>query len=384
MSVAMIIILILLAVAVLSRMASGDEKRGGIAGPARRDEIFAGVAPGIIPANPFEAPVRKVTREDANLPVAVRFDPPEGVVPEESGVLAYRGTQGRDIAAAFVSMAVDGWYRIEQLTPDGGDTGASSSAQEAPRSGAQGGSQQWRLLQDPTRDDAGLDPLRRELYRAIFANGPVVTLDEAKSTMAQAARSMRQGLDAGALEKGWYALKGGRPARTAVGSALNYQTVGFREYLGRAETHQIRFEEAAGIFSRFLPWAVALGVADQWAQHFAGIADEVTDPAVLDIWAADLIWWVGMDALLGGAIFGGLGEAVGSLGEAMTDFAGEVADFGGEMFEGMGDAFGFGDGGDVGGGDGGDIGGGDAGGDGGGFFDGLFGGGDGGGFDFFD
>ena len=381
MSVVTIIILIVLAVAVLSRLSAGDEKRGGIAGPARRDEIFAGVAPGIIPANPFEAPVRKVTREDANLPVAVRFDPPEGVVPEESGVLAYRGTQGRDIAAAFVSMAVEGWYRIEQLSPDGAESGSRGPE----RGGGHGRSQQWRLLQDPTRDDAGLDPLRRELYRAIFANGPVVTLDEAKSTMAQAARSMRQGLDAGALEKGWYALRGGRPSRTAVGSALNYQTVGFREYLGRAETHQIRFEEAAGIFSRFLPWAVALGVADQWAQHFAGIADEVSDPAVLDLWATDLIWWVGMDALLGGAIFGGLGEAVGSLGEAMTDFAGEVADFGGEVFDGMGDAFGFGDDGDIGGGDGGDIGGGDVGGgDGGGFFDGLFGGGDGGGFDFFD
>ncbi|MDO5698484.1 MAG: DUF2207 domain-containing protein [Dermatophilus congolensis] len=375
----MMLVLIVLVVAVLSRMASGDEKRGGIGGPGKNDEIFAGVAPGVIPTLPSEAPVRRLTRDDANLPIAVRFEPPEGVVPEESGVLAYRGTQGRDIAAAFVSMAVEGWYRIEQLAPENTDAAAQASRPQG--AGGASGAGQWRLLKDPTRDDNGLDPLRRDLYRAIFAAGPVVTLDEAKATMADAARSMRRGLDAGALEKGWYAARGRHVSRTALGSALNYQTVGFREYLGRAESHQITFEEAAGIFSRFLPWAVALGVADQWAGHFAGIADEVTDPAILDLWATDLIWWVGMDALLGGAIFGGLGEAIGSLGDAMTDFAGEIADFGGDLFDGdLGDGLGLGDGG----GDGGDMGdgGGDVGGgDDGGFFGGLF---DGDGFDLFD
>ncbi len=373
MTVLFIIVLIIVGVAVLSQMAARDEKRGGISGPAKHDEVFAGVAPGIIPAQPDEAPRRRITRDDANQPVAVRFEPPQSVAPEQTGVLAYRGTQGRDIAAAFVSMAVEGWYRIEQLADDehGGAGGSAGTG-----SGGSGG-QQWRLLQDPTRDDAALDPHRRELYRAIFATGPVVTLDAAKATMADAARSMRRGLDAEAVERGWYVRRGRSVSRTALGSALNYQTVGFREYLGRAESRQIRHEEAAGVFSRFLPWAVALGVADQWAQHFAGIAEEVTDPAMLDLWAGDLIWWVGMDALLGGALFGGLGEAIGSLGEAMTDFAGDIADFGGDLFDGdLGDTFGFGDGGgDVGdGGDGGGLFGGD-----GGFFG---GGGDGGGFDF--
>ena len=138
--------------------------------------------------------------------------------------------------------------------------------------------------------------------------------------------------------------------------------------LATAEADQFGFEEAAGIFSRYLPWAIVFGVAEHWAKVFADIATAARDEGVE--FGNELDWF-------------GTYLAV----DLITDiaFASMFMDLGG-----LGDFGGIGDGGGFDGndffGDGG-FGGGDAGGDGGGFDVGsLFGGGDsgGGGFDFGD
>lgn len=351
-SALVVIALIVIAVMLLSRLGGRDRHRG--------DQVFDGVAPGVIPAEPHEAPTRAVTSADANAPMAVRFEPPERMRPEEIGVVGWRGTRGEDIAAAFVAMAVEGYYSIEQA--EGG--------------GAAGADATWRLRQRPETDPAGLDLLRRSLYDAIFADGPQVTLEEAKARIARPAADMRRNIDLGAIEKGWYA-PGNPPSRTGVGSALAAQTAGFHEYLTRAESHQIRYEEAAGVFSRYLPWAVGLGVTKVWAEHFAGIADQARaegyGPDLMMLWMSDLVWLSSLNLMMSGAMFEGFGAAIGEMGDVVGDFAGDIAGFTGELFDGDLSELGFGDGGDMG-----DAGGlGDAG-DGGGFFDGFDG------FDLFD
>jgi hypothetical protein len=157
--------------------------------------------------------------------------------------------------------------------------------------------------------------------------------------------------------------------RSADGTAARIQLLGFRKYLATAEADQFGFEEAAGIFSRYLPWAIVFGVAEHWAKVFADIATAARDEGLE--FGNDLDWF-------------GTYLAV----DLITDiaFASMFMDLGG-----LGDFGGIGDGGGFDGndffGDGG-FGGGDAGGDGGGGFDvgSLFGGGDsgGGGFDFGD
>jgi hypothetical protein len=61
-------------------------------------------------------------------------------------------------------------------------------------------------------------------------------------------------------------------ARTAEGSAVLAQSLGFREYLVTAEASQIRWEEAQEIFSRYLPYAIVFGVAEKWATTFEQVA----------------------------------------------------------------------------------------------------------------
>jgi Predicted membrane protein len=65
-------------------------------------------------------------------------------------------------------------------------------------------------------------------------------------------------------------------AKTAGGSAVLAQSLGFKQYLVTAEARQIRFEEAQDIFSRYLPYAIVFGVADRWAGTFSEVAEAAT------------------------------------------------------------------------------------------------------------
>ena len=62
------------------------------------------------------------------------------------------------------------------------------------------------------------------------------------------------------------------PARTARGSAVLAQARGFREYVRTAEAHQLRYEEAQDVFSRYLPYAVVFGETEHWVKVFGPLA----------------------------------------------------------------------------------------------------------------
>ena len=76
-------------------------------------------------------------------------------------------------------------------------------------------------------------------------------------------------------------------AKTAEGSAVYAQSLGFRKYLETAEASQIRFEEASAIFSRYLPYAIVFGVADRWAGTFQKVAEAAAatgSPLIMPTW----------------------------------------------------------------------------------------------------
>ena len=77
-------------------------------------------------------------------------------------------------------------------------------------------------------------------------------------------------------------------AKTAEGSAVLAQSLGFKEYLMTAEAGQIEFEEASNVFSRYLPYAVVFGVADRWASTFAQVA-QAAEAAGQSAHDADLV-----------------------------------------------------------------------------------------------
>jgi uncharacterized membrane protein len=140
------------------------------------------------------------------------------------------------------------------------------------------------------------------------------------------------------------------PSRTATGSAMLSQTLGFKLYLETAEADQIAFEEAEDIFSRYLPYAIAFGCVDHWVSVFAELVDRGA-PMSTPAWYSGggtqslqtMFAGTGPNSLSG--MFDGLGTTLASPVSAST-----VGSSGGSGFSGGGGGF---SGGGMGGGGGG-------------------------------
>ncbi len=62
------------------------------------------------------------------------------------------------------------------------------------------------------------------------------------------------------------------PARKAEGTRVLAQARGFELFLSTADGNKLRFEEGRDIFSMYLPFAIAFGVADKWSAVFEKLA----------------------------------------------------------------------------------------------------------------
>lgn len=270
-----------------------------------RDEEYLGLTPGLRPAGGQQTLVGP-RRSSA---VSVQFAPPEGARPGEIGTLVDEKADPVDVTATLVDLAVRGYLRIE----------------EVPRSNPNKKPKDWTLVQLRAAD-AGLVAFERALLDAIFGGRLQVKLSDLRTTFASSMAAVQAGLyehvtanhwfkrNPSSTRTAWYvgggvlvvlgllgaialaaaqvqvrgaalvgvavavlgivvvAMAKAAPARTAEGSAVLAQALGFRRYLATAEANQIRYEEGQDIFSRYLPYAIAFGLADRWARVFAELA----------------------------------------------------------------------------------------------------------------
>ncbi len=275
-----------------------------VIGRARRrgkDQQFLGLTPGLAPVPGQQVSVGKASTAS---PVAVQFTPPAGVRAGEMGTLLDEVADPKDVTATIIDLAVRGYLRIEEVVP--------------PSSRGKGGD--W-VLHFTGGPDAGLAPYERELMDSLFATSLAVTLSGIKTTFASAMARVQKKLYVEVTQEGWFtadpskvrsrwafagvvligaglalgfALAGvewallgvavgvvglvtliaakSAPARTAAGTAVLAQTLGFKRYLETAEANQIRFEEGEDLFSRYLPFAIVFGVAERWAGIFEQLA----------------------------------------------------------------------------------------------------------------
>jgi uncharacterized membrane protein YgcG len=64
------------------------------------------------------------------------------------------------------------------------------------------------------------------------------------------------------------------PVKTRGGASAYMDIMGFQEFLNRTEKDRIERMGDKNLFSKFLPYAIALGVADNWAKAFEGVYQE--------------------------------------------------------------------------------------------------------------
>lgn len=345
-----------------------------------RDEVFVGVTPGLVPDDPASAPRERVRGGEWKGTVAAQFQPPRGVSPGLAGTVIDGEAHAHDVSACLLDLAVRGFFTITEISPDG-DGRAEGTGERTT------GRRDWELRRAETAPAEPLSGFERILLDNLFTAGPVVRLASLKGHFAMTMRQAQIGLYQEVVDRGWYRrhpraknararfwglvllvpltllilagigydavanqsyslapLAAGallavlilirwgrsRTPRTAEGTAVRIEALGFKNYLETAEADQIRFEEAASIFSRYLPYAMAFGIAAVWAKLFGEVAKAAqlagwTDP----FW--DLAWFDVADLALHSASLAG---DIGSLALDLPD----VTDALGGITDGIGDA----------------------------------------------
>jgi hypothetical protein len=252
-------------------------------------------------------------------PIAVRYEPPEGLSPAEVGTLADYRADVRDITATLVDLAVRGFLTIEEKTESrllglfsrrdfvlrrhvqAPVPGRSKAHEVALMRGLFEGRGDVVELSDLENDfykhlprirDGVYEALVRGRYyadrpdavhqrygiaaallallgagAAFFGNSPLVGALGA-GPMAFALGGLGTGVIV--LAFGWF-----MPARTVRGTRALEEVRGFEEFLSRVEADRLeRVVRTPELFERFLPFAMALGVESQWARAFEGICQQ--------------------------------------------------------------------------------------------------------------
>ncbi|HEY5646912.1 MAG TPA: DUF2207 domain-containing protein [Pseudomonadales bacterium] len=235
---------------------------------------------------------RRYGRDPAPGVVFAQYEPPAGYSPGAVRYIRGMGYDANTLTAAVVSLAVKGYLRIRQDDDE------------------------YTLEQSESSEPLG--PGEEALKDALFAKGPVVALDNENHELVGAARRAHKK----ALRRHYYSVyfvnnaewlvptfAGSlmaffalllaellTPAAIAVfvlngalqvlflwlmksptrrGRALMDKLDGFELYLKVAEKDDLDIrhppELTPALFERYLPFAIALGVANEWAEQFATV-----------------------------------------------------------------------------------------------------------------
>lgn len=253
------------------------------------------------PATPSEPGPEKAAQRARAAPAAEVCRPPVDVSPAEAGLLMDGRAGIEDVTAAILDLAVRGHIRIRPITL------ASQKHRRTPpsdwsldlRKKPDDGLRAWELellanfigpggstsaqLIEQSYGNRALSGARRDLDQAVVANGwysrsprlerrlsafvglGVLAVGALIAVLAGAAGLGLVGVPvmvAGVL----MAILGlvRPPGRTASGAAVLDQIEGFRRYLATLDADQIRLQKNVDVLSRYLPWAVTLGLSNRW------------------------------------------------------------------------------------------------------------------------
>lgn len=193
-----------------------------------------------------------------------QYEPPRDVRPAEASILVSSAGESRVISATIVDLAVRGYLRIEETSSDGWlGLGQTHSYDFVER----------------RSPDASLRPFERQLLEALFRQPKYPAVDGRISLSVfknhrmktyEAFETVSETVDAIGLERGWFAYGKGLmslfKSMTPAGAELLWQLQGFRLFLKTAERYRLQWQEKKGIFEKYLPYAMVLGVAHHWSE----------------------------------------------------------------------------------------------------------------------
>ncbi|HSG98689.1 MAG TPA: DUF2207 domain-containing protein [candidate division Zixibacteria bacterium] len=241
--------------------------------------------------------------------VTVMYEPPANdgstLTPAETGVLIDERFDRRDLTAGIIGLAQKGYLKIEERTEEGlifDDTVHT-------------------LIREKEADGA-LTAFESKLMAALFLSGEAVELGKLKNKFYRNLPGLRKALfgqlmgrkfftrDPSAVRRVYatIAMVGGiagtaillsqnpavplksvitiwlsmavvflfgmiMPAKTHAGALAKVQTLGFQEFMNRADRDRIQ-RMGPEVYYRYLPYAIALNVSDHWTEAFEGLLTE--------------------------------------------------------------------------------------------------------------
>jgi hypothetical protein len=255
---------------------------------------------------------RRVGRDPERRPVTVQYEPPLGLTPAETGALLDQFVHGHDITATIVDLAVAGYLRIEE--------------EETKVLGLFPKTDFLFHRLRPSREARPLEPHETAVLDGMFKSQVhTVRLSDLSGDFYKQLPGIREGVYRRLIKRGLYRSRpdnvikywilGGvafgvlvagigneellgraevssginylaaglsalivalfgliMPARTVAGARAYEGARGFEEFLRRVESGKAPgVDRTPAMFERFLPYAIAFGVEQQWARSFQDI-----------------------------------------------------------------------------------------------------------------
>ncbi len=245
--------------------------------------------------------------------VTVMYEPPkfEGkyLSPGEAGTLVDERMDQRDITASVISLAVKGYIKIEEVKVEGLISLLDRT--------------DYKLLTVKKADD-GLDPFERQLFDDIFAgHGESIMISELKNEFYKKISSLKRTIYKQLVDKKYFPANPEKimakyvmwgfliiifgaflsflllpfapwkgiisfglsgliillfarvmPVKTRTGALAGLEIRGFQEFLRRADKDRLERMPEKDLFYKYLPYAMALDVVDNWAEAFKDIYQE--------------------------------------------------------------------------------------------------------------
>jgi uncharacterized membrane protein YgcG len=246
--------------------------------------------------------------------VVVRYEPPEDLRPGEVGTIVDERVDMRDMTATIVDLAVRGYLRIEVVEEKHLFGLISSEAvvfhRTDPETRGELIDYEHRILNGIFHD--GSDTMKAEdLAQKFYKKIPGIKkslharLVKEKYFKAEPAKVIGRyvafGFIAGFVVAGlgfliatatgavmpnaaifpiltgvltailFFGFAPAMPCKTRRGVEAKAWALGFEEFVGRVESQKLEMDRRRNVFEGLLPYAMALGVADQWAREFEGI-----------------------------------------------------------------------------------------------------------------
>lgn len=310
--------------------------------------------------------------EDGGQPAGVEWEPPKGLTPAEVGTLMDERVDMEDIVSTLVDLAARGYLTIEVV--------------ETTKLFFFSSRDYIFTRRFPEPDMTVLKPHEKQFFDALFSMGSPVNLSTLKEKfytnlsgirssiyqqlttlglfhgnpdttrnayyvlavvlvvaafagfiVAQARMApMWIGMGVSGIIVGLFAQA--MPAKTALGSRALREARGFQRFVKMAEKRRIEMlaKDDPTIFGRLLPYAMVLGVGDQWAAAFQDLLKEPPD------------WYTGPYGVghpFSSSVFiNDLGSGMQTMGSTFSSSP-SSAGSGGSGFSGGGSGGGFGGGG---------------------------------------